>query len=46
MPGVTFMNTFGDKIALGITEDEIALGSHLIRFWQNDEEFERGVPLS
>jgi len=30
-------------IALGITEDQVALGSHLIHFWQNDEEFERGV---
>src|SRR5215813_3458643 len=37
------MNTSTDKIALGITEDEIALGSHLIHFWQSDEEFERGV---
>src|SRR5436309_3187604 len=37
------MNTSVDKIALGITEDEIALGSHLIHFWQSDEEFERGV---
>src|SRR5215813_545181 len=40
---VTFMNTSLDKVALGITEDEIALGSHLIHFWQSDEEFERGV---
>jgi MEDS: MEthanogen/methylotroph, DcmR Sensory domain len=32
-----------DEIALGITDDQIALGSHLIHFWQNDEEFERGV---
>jgi hypothetical protein len=30
-------------IALGITNDEVALGSHLIHFWQNEEEFERGV---
>jgi len=37
------MNTSTDKIALGITDDEIALGSHLIHFWQSDEEFERGV---
>jgi DcmR-like sensory protein len=42
MPG-EFMNTSVDKIALGITEDEVALGSHLIHFWQSDEEFERGV---
>ena len=28
---------------LGITEDEVALSCHLIHFWQNDGEFERGV---
>ena len=32
-----------DEIALGITDDQVALGSHLIHFWQNEEEFERGV---
>jgi hypothetical protein len=32
-----------EKIPLGITEDEVALGSHLIHLWLNDEEFERGV---
>ena len=32
-----------DQIPLGITDDEVALGSHLIHFWQNEEEFERGV---
>jgi len=31
------------KIPLGITDDEVALGSHLIHFWQTDEEFESGV---
>jgi MEDS: MEthanogen/methylotroph, DcmR Sensory domain len=31
------------EIALGITDDQVALGSHLIHFWQNDEEFEQGV---
>ena len=31
------------KIALGITDDEVPLGSHLIHFWQTDDEFERGV---
>lgn len=31
------------KIALGITEDEVPLGSHLIHFWHTDSEFERGV---
>jgi hypothetical protein len=30
-------------IALGITEDEVPLGSHLIHFWKTDEEFESGV---
>jgi len=30
-------------IGLRITNDEVALGSHLIHFWQNEEEFERGV---
>jgi MEDS: MEthanogen/methylotroph, DcmR Sensory domain len=32
-----------EKIALGITEDEVPLGSHLVHFWRTDEEFERGV---
>lgn len=32
-----------DKIPLGISNDEVALGSHLIHFWSNDNEFERGV---
>src|SRR5260370_15699417 len=32
-----------DDIALGITNDQVALGSHLIHFWQNEEEFLRGV---
>lgn len=32
-----------DLIPLGITDDQVALGSHLIHFWQNEEEFERGV---
>ena len=36
-------NNMKDKIALGITDDQVALGSHLIHFWQNEEEFERGV---
>ena len=31
------------KIALGITDDEVAFGSHLIHFWQTDEEFESGI---
>lgn len=32
-----------DKIALGITDDEVPLGTHLIHFWRTDDEFERGV---
>lgn len=32
-----------DQIPLGITDDQVALGSHLIHFWQSTEEFERGV---
>jgi len=31
------------KISLGITEDDVALGSHLVYLWQTDEEFESGV---
>ena len=37
------MKTTPDKIALGITEDDVPLGSHLIHFWHTDAEFERGV---
>jgi hypothetical protein len=40
---VNVMKASIDKIALGITDDEVPLGSHLIHFWQTDEEFERGV---
>jgi hypothetical protein len=32
-----------DKIELGITDDEVPLGRHLIHFWHTDSEFERGV---
>jgi hypothetical protein len=32
-----------DKIPLGITEDNVVIGSHLIHFWNTEEEFERGV---
>jgi hypothetical protein len=32
-----------DKIALGITDDKVPLGSHLIHFWKTPEEFECGV---
>ena len=31
------------KIALGITDDEVPLGSHLIHFWHTADEFKRGV---
>jgi MEDS: MEthanogen/methylotroph, DcmR Sensory domain len=34
---------YPNKIALGMTDDEVPLGSHLIHFWRNDDEFERGV---
>ena len=30
-------------IPVGITKDEVALGSHLIYFWESDSDFERGV---
>ncbi|MBV9086848.1 MAG: MEDS domain-containing protein [Acidobacteriaceae bacterium] len=32
-----------EAIPLGITDDAVPLGSHLLYFWQNDEEFARGV---
>jgi hypothetical protein len=31
------------KIPFGITDEEIALGSHVIYFWENAGEFQRGV---
>jgi MEDS: MEthanogen/methylotroph, DcmR Sensory domain len=31
------------KIPLGITGDDVALGSHLVHFWKTDDEFESGV---
>ena len=34
------------KIALGITEDDVLLGSHLIHLWKSDVDFEFGVRLS
>jgi len=30
-------------IPVGITGDRVSLGSHLIYFWENDNDFERGV---
>ncbi|MCI0352769.1 MAG: MEDS domain-containing protein [Acidobacteriales bacterium] len=32
-----------DEIPIGITGDSVALGSHLIYFWESQAEFERGV---
>lgn len=37
------MNIQDNKIALGITEDEVQLGTHLIHFWRTPGEFECGV---
>ncbi len=31
------------EIPVGITGDRVQLGSHLIYFWEDDDEFERGV---
>jgi MEDS: MEthanogen/methylotroph, DcmR Sensory domain/Putative zinc-finger len=31
------------KVPLGITDDNVELGSHLVYFWENQTEFERGV---
>jgi hypothetical protein len=31
------------KIALGITDDEVQLGGHVVHFWRTAEEFEAGV---
>ena len=30
-------------IPVGITDDRVQLGSHLIYFWESDQDFERGV---
>ncbi len=30
-------------MAIGITDERVALGSHLIYFWENDRDFARGV---
>ena len=32
-----------ELIPMGITEDRVPLGSHLIYFWDSDEDFRRGV---
>ncbi len=31
------------EIPMGITDDRVPLGSHLIYFWESDQDFERGV---
>src|SRR5208337_1216807 len=38
-----FAGKISPQIPLGITDDRVDLGSHLIYFWQSDEEFARGV---
>ncbi len=35
---VTHMKVSIDKIPLGITEDDVVLGSHLIHFWNTEEK--------
>jgi hypothetical protein len=32
-----------NEIAVGITDDRVTLGSHLIYFWESDDDFARGV---
>ena len=41
--GVAQPPTSNARIPLGIANDQVELGSHLIHFWENDEEFARGV---
>lgn len=36
-------NEMKDEITLGATDDQVALVSHPIHFWQREEEFVRGV---
>jgi hypothetical protein len=36
-------DTTVEEISLGITEQKVKLGSHLVYFWQTDAEFERGT---
>jgi hypothetical protein len=31
------------RVPLGITDEDVDLGSHLLYFWENEDEFERGV---
>lgn len=37
------MKTPFNKIPLGITDDQVELGTHLVHFWQTQDEFECGV---
>ena len=41
--GVAQPATSNPRIPLGIANDHVELGSHLIHFWENAEEFARGV---
>jgi MEDS: MEthanogen/methylotroph, DcmR Sensory domain/Putative zinc-finger len=41
--GSSFADKVSWEIPLGIADDVVDLGSHLIYFWQNDEEFAQGV---
>src|ERR1051325_8315263 len=36
-------STVGSEIPVGITGDRVTLGSHLIYFWESDDDFARGV---
>ena len=42
-PGPSVGRNMSTEILLGITNDVVDLGSHLIYFWQSDEEFAQGV---
>jgi len=42
-PGSSVGRNVSPEIPLGITNDVVDLGSHLIYFWQSDEEFAQGV---
>jgi hypothetical protein len=42
-PGSSIGRNISTEIPLGITTDVVDLGSHLIYFWQSEEEFARGV---
>src|SRR5208283_3660461 len=41
--GSSFADKVSWEIPLGITDDVVDLGSHLIYFWQSDDEFAQGV---